>query len=543
MLNKHGKGTICLGINDNGDVVGMKDDYDDVSKLIAEKIMSQIEPKIYPTIQKIENGLNWYIEITFEGGETPYSADGRYFMRVGTTNRELTRAELSKMMRAEYTTSEQKSIASTNTVKRKGLLLGAGFSMELGMPSAQEFSRAFYSFLTPNKLRIFADRMKANEPYGSENPTCKNEYENIYNTVVRYRDEGNFNYEFLLREIRSMPYNGIDIQNFAEVQRTRDYFRNFLNSLINGMFRIFQANTYSIFQANKEHYKFLLDSFCENETWVFSLNHDIIIEMLCIDLKIQLYMGDSKTLQFPFDNYFIEGNKPIRFGEIDNKESKLDSLNFAKGSKGINLIKLHGGLNEFIHDDEKKRLFFSIIGYKSSEDYLKDICLFIDAPHYYIHGQPVKNSEIIVSDYDGVMQFLTPSILSGDAKFSPATHDGKGEPKMAQFSLGIENLDELYIIGYGFGDPHINNRIVRAMHINPNMKIWTVDPFNSRPTLLDSFDYNLRVRGIHAKTTQAIYHLKTETWHTPDETETLDSVWEQRTKIYEHLYNIVFKRD
>jgi len=36
---------------------------------------------------------------------------------------------------------------------RKGLLLGAGFSVELGMPTLHEFSQAFFNFLTPNKLK------------------------------------------------------------------------------------------------------------------------------------------------------------------------------------------------------------------------------------------------------------------------------------------------------------------------------------------------------------------------------------------------------
>jgi len=40
----------------------------------------------------------------------------------------------------------------------------------------------------------------------------------------------------------------------------------------------------------------------------------------------------------------------------------------------------------------------------------------------------------------------------------------------------IENIDELYVIGYSFGDEHINNRIIKAMYLNPNMKMWIVDP-------------------------------------------------------------------
>jgi len=199
----------------------------------------------------------------------------------------------------------------------------------------------------------------------------------------------------------------------------------------------------------------------------------------------------------------------------------------------------------------KTRLFLLPTENQTSEDYLKDFSMLANWPHYYIHGQPVSPAgEIAIPDNKGVMQFLSPSILSGNTKYDPATYSGKGAPKMALFSTGLERLDELYIVGYGFGDIHINNRIARAMHRNDCMKIFVIDPVNTRPKALNAFDYGIekgiekmRVRGISGSAVHSLRYLETGQWHSKEEVAKIEAVWKQRTEIYENLYGNIFKRD
>jgi len=163
---------------------------------------------------------------------------------------------------------------------------------------------------------------------------------------VEYREkEGeNFNYEDLLHKFHNMHFT--DMKNYAAKCNTKNHIQGMLESLVEKMFHIFQVNTYPIFQQNKEEYGYLFSDFCNEETWVFSLNHDLIVEMLCVDLGFNLCFGNTGTLQLPYDNYIIRNSRNFLFGESDNNAADIDALSFAKGKKGVNSIKLHGGMNE-----------------------------------------------------------------------------------------------------------------------------------------------------------------------------------------------------
>ena len=199
---------------------------------------------------------------------------------------------------------------------RRGLLLGAGFSVELGMPTSKEFSQAFFNFLSPKKLKEIINIMKSYEPYGKDNPTDKNEYDTFYTTFMKHWDEGNLNYEALIRSIDNIP-------SYERAKKlAKDYFLGKLKTLINESFFIFQTQTYPIYQLNKGWYRQLLSDFAEQELWIFSLNHDVIIEMLCKDLGFDLYVGGNRTLQLPFNN--LGSKRLITFMEVNNVESNLN---------------------------------------------------------------------------------------------------------------------------------------------------------------------------------------------------------------------------
>lgn len=95
MLNKHGGGELYFGVKDNGDVVG-QEVTDATIRQVAGWVSDKIEPPISPTIERLaSDDSRAYVRVAFSGVEGPYSADGRYFIRVGTSNKAMTASELS----------------------------------------------------------------------------------------------------------------------------------------------------------------------------------------------------------------------------------------------------------------------------------------------------------------------------------------------------------------------------------------------------------------------------------------------------------------
>ena len=206
------------------------------------------------------------------------------------------------------------------------------------------------------------------------------------------------------------------------------------------------------------------------------------------------------TFQVPQSNQNLQDI--FEFGRIDATEKNVEKLNYPINSKGINLLKIHGGLNEYFQGDEKSgryRLFFPINNCKDSLDYLTKLDQYVHAPHYYINGRkPNIEGEICFSDFEGTMQFMQPSILTGSKKYHTTLTNHRHEEKIDLFSSGLKKIDELYIIGYSFGDKHINHRISHAMHLNDSLKVMIVNPTCERQEMFEPFDYNGRVTYCNA---------------------------------------------
>lgn len=116
ILNKHEKGILYFGIAPNGDVKGLQvveSTLRDVSRVIFESV----NPQIYPQIQKITIDGCDIIEVKFSGRNKPYSAYGKYYIRVADESRELTSAELKEMMLSSEYSERWEQFETEYTIK------------------------------------------------------------------------------------------------------------------------------------------------------------------------------------------------------------------------------------------------------------------------------------------------------------------------------------------------------------------------------------------------------------------------------------------
>ncbi len=100
ILNKHCRGTLFFGVDDNGFVVGQQVS-DSTKKDIATIINDLIDPKITPSIETPVVDGKTIIKVSFCGNNRPYSVNGKYLIRVGTQNRKMSTEELKRLIKNE----------------------------------------------------------------------------------------------------------------------------------------------------------------------------------------------------------------------------------------------------------------------------------------------------------------------------------------------------------------------------------------------------------------------------------------------------------
>jgi hypothetical protein len=135
---------------------------------------------------------------------------------------------------------------------------------------------------------------------------------------------------------------------------------------------------------------------------------------------------------------------------------------------------------------------------------------------YFENGEPIlMGQDRAISDVNGQFDIISKSMLTGGRKYSATSKVKEGEEKLQIMDGVLSALDELTIIGYGFGDEHINFRLSNAMLFNPKLKIMIVDPYRTDiPQCLRQFDYDGRLPRASASAAQWMEYRETGVWNT-----------------------------
>lgn len=351
-----------------------------------------------------------------------------------------------------------------------GLLLGAGASYEAGMPLVCELTREIKAVTTAETLHIrnqvwrdrgtpYDDRVIADCIRILELP--KLHYENII---------GYLETQFLRQREPKLrnQYWGL-YQWFVNIVYGALYLRQIHNDPFFKVHLPFYDGLRSLVEANRP-------------LWIFSLNHDLIIETLAARHAMPLFNGFSAaevSLPTREEGGTIKG--ALRAQVLTKQNIEKGALHFPNPPQhGIYLLKLHGSLDIFAYNDANDllKLIPAGTGERSVISTLKSANedLFYAAPDMEGGKLRVVN-EIAFADAEGQMQLLRRSVLAGAFKYDARSMHPLPRGLLDHFRANINFVTNLVAIGYSFGDDHINKVVRDWLEFSAERRLEIVDPF------------------------------------------------------------------
>ena len=212
--------------------------------------------------------------------------------------------------------------------------------------------------------------------------------------------------------------------------------------------------------------------------WVFTLNHDLIIECIAAtmtDVRLNSGFTDEIVLLPRRDKTGrITGH--LRAEVLSGSRLERSALPFSQsGTRGINLLKIHGALDIFTFRDGKDVLKIS-----PDDNDVTGVLDVLRATNEELFVQPNcpvrATNEIAYADETGEVQFLRRSLLSGSYKFNPRNSQVLPSDFLKHFGRNLNYLHTLICIGYGFGDNHINNVMREWLELSDDRRLIVVAP-------------------------------------------------------------------
>jgi hypothetical protein len=351
-----------------------------------------------------------------------------------------------------------------------GLFLGAGASFESGMPLVWDLSAEIRAWLTPDKLRELNKGWRAQ---GSGNP------DEVIDALVVSLLDGSMHYENILGNLE-VQFNRPFTASTGHVRQAYHGLYSWLVELVYHLLWFRHVQNESFIKRSLRYLEGIAGLARQSAPlWIFSLNHDSIIECLAAHYDVRLDCGFSGTGRLPLrDPAGIKvGELPINTLAVDRLEkSGFDFRNL--NEPGINLIKIHDALDVFTANDSRDLIKLAPVG-DGVGGVLESLRAANEKLVYVVPGYPGKVkalNEITYADETGEMQFLRKTILSGAYKFDRRKTQVLPPSILNQFRIFLNRVSRLVCIGYGCGDTHINQVLREWLEFSGDRKLELVGP-------------------------------------------------------------------
>ncbi len=333
----------------------------------------------------------------------------------------------------------------------KGLFLGAGASVECGMPLVWEFTSTLSrNILSRLDIKLFNFHGDAR---------IKKRFASVFQSETMH-------YEEMVKYLENWK---IEAQTPKEAQIVGGLIRQ-VTECIQLLLLELQEKCLPRMKLRFENY-FGLEALLENQSRIeiFSLNHDLIIEELCAYFNLGLKDGFYANREHGYKNLG-------EFRLITSEELSEQKLDLYEGNeKGINLLKLHGSFDIFAIED--KKTYIKSVGDGSFGSFVSAIRNIESKSLEVCQKMQTRGvNELFVNDSSGELQFLRRSLLSGGHKFKGKFEQIAPVALFDAFKSRINNVQELVVIGYGFGDEHVNEVIVKWIE-SPQNQLTICNPY------------------------------------------------------------------
>lgn len=345
----------------------------------------------------------------------------------------------------------------------QGLFLGAGASYELGMPLVVELTETVKVDHTPDLVRKTAKNYR-----WSEEST---------DFFLRLLADKDLHYEAVIGAIEVMA------QRQGSSTESYENIRTHLVDMVSRYLIAEHSARKELSILGLSYLEGLRKYFRNNEPLrIFSLNHDVMIEEICSFMAEPLKAGfytNSEYCKTAFNGASLEFDFEVLTSE---QMSKGDLDFFAPGERGVNLYKLHGGLDTFLFNSCKDYIRFNSPG-RLPGDHIQRIIDVHNASYKVEKEDGIRTIQVLtLKDSDQEAQFFDRSLITGAFKFQNgrSPHDQGLTVMFDKFKSDIYHVKNLTCIGYGFGDLHINEIMVRWLCSSTEHTLTIVDPFIER---------------------------------------------------------------
>lgn len=167
-------------------------------------------------------------------------------------------------------------------------LLGAGFSVEMGMPTSRELTQELVRWLKPRLLEMYAARLAQSEPA----PVSAEDVRGVVSAFRLVLADESLNYEEMLGTLhtRSRDFKLPDGQ-----RRLSHGLYRFLLEMVGAMLYYRVVFNLEFIKKSVPFYRgFRTLADRSRPIWVFSLNHDTCLEMLAGELLRECRRGLPK---------------------------------------------------------------------------------------------------------------------------------------------------------------------------------------------------------------------------------------------------------